>query len=211
MEFSQVNSSFADSLTVANLPLFLFAFLFQLFFSSFSIQAFLFKWPKALCTLSFPVAGPLQRPGWVTAVQVWGTRFIQVGHQSITYWLLFHLVIWSLGHLVTSGQLVSKAVSKPHPLVSLSLLPNWSFGHLDTLSIKACWVVTQSPQSITSPHLVSWSRGRLVTWWFGHLVNKSHLVTLNSSPGHGRRFRGPQSEYRQQFVPCTATRFCTIN
>ena len=32
------------------------------------------------------------------------------------------------------------------------------------------------------------------------------LTTLSRAP-----FRGPQSEYRQQYVPCTATRFCTKN
>ena len=179
VEFSQANPNSpscqsADSLLVALLAVGHF------FFFTFSFQA------AALCTLSFPVAGSLQRAGWVTPVQVWGASFIQVGTN----------ITCLLSHLVSSGHFV-----------------NWS------TSQQGSWLVNQSPHLINWPrHLVSWSIGDLVSCSFSLLVTWSTEASwspslLNSPPAltwSRASFRGPQSEYRQQFVPCTATRFCTI-
>ena len=146
------------------------------------------KKTAALCTFSFPVGGPVQRAHWVAAVKVWGSSFIQVGISPGSRWEdsispgFWLLVTRSPGKMVTwsLSWLILAAVS-----------PGYLVYHGNLVSgLRSC----HSPPSPS--HL----------WSLCSLEKPSPLLTtLSRAP-----FRGPQSEYRQQYVPCTATRFCTI-
>ena len=146
------------------------------------------KKPAALCTFSFPVGGPVQRAHWVAAVKVWGSSFIQVGISPGSRWEdSISPGFWLLVTL-SPGKMVTWSLSW---LILAAVSPGYLVYHGNLVSgLRSC----HSPPSPS--HL----------WSLCSLEKPSPLLTtLSRAP-----FRGPQSEYRQQYVPCTATRFCTI-